>query len=188
MSEKRESGEEDDSARLRRAWELSQHMLAAKVTKVTFESYIRTTEPISYIDNVITLGVPSQFVREWLEKKSSNAIRSALEFHLDTSDIELRFVITTRDSDKGSASASRTARSSDSAQTELSFDQESISGHIDSLALDELGQSLTKKPLFKSATVRSTLAERPGLSLSGAGGCRPTNIRVAPTHLPGGPC
>lgn len=112
MSGKLEFGDEDRSDTLRRAWELSLHLLATKVSKVTFETFIRPTQPLNYVGNVVTLGVASPFTRDWLEKKAANAIRSALEFHLDTTDLQILFVIQTRDTHrtdnkKADSSASR---------------------------------------------------------------------------------
>ena len=77
MSGQLEFGDEDRSVALPRVWELCLHLLATKVSKVTFSSYIETACPLSYVGNTITLGVTSPFAREWLEKKAANAIRSA---------------------------------------------------------------------------------------------------------------
>src|SRR5258708_11501597 len=82
-----ELGDEDHSAALRKAWDLCLNLLASKVSKVTLDSYIRSARPVSYVGNTITLGVVSSFAREWLEKKSANQIRSALEFHLDATNL-----------------------------------------------------------------------------------------------------
>ena len=97
MSGQLEFGEEDRSVSLRRAWELSLHLLAGKVSKVTFETYIRPTVPISYEEDIVTLGVMSDFARDWLEKKASNQIRSAMEFHLDAAALQIKFVVQPRD-------------------------------------------------------------------------------------------
>ena len=72
-------------------------MLAGKVSKVTFETYIRPTVPISYEEDIVTLGVMSDFARDWLEKKASNQIRSAMEFHLDAAALQIKFVVQPRD-------------------------------------------------------------------------------------------
>lgn len=97
MSGRPGSGDEDSSSTLRRAWELSLHLLASKVSQVTFATYLHPTVPLSYDDNTVTLGVGSAFAREWLEKRAANSIRSALEFHLDTTELQIRFVVLSRD-------------------------------------------------------------------------------------------
>ncbi len=112
MSGQFELGDGDHSASLRQAWDLCLNLLAAKVSKVTLDSYIRSALPISYVGRVITLGVVSSFAREWLEKKYANQIRCALEFHLDASDLEVVFVVQPR-SGSAQTTASRRPRSKD---------------------------------------------------------------------------
>lgn len=93
MSGQLEFGEEDRSTTLRRAWDLCLRLLATKINTVAFESFIRPIDPLNYTQNVVTLGVNSSFQRERLEKSHYNAIRSALEFHLDTTGLRLEFVV-----------------------------------------------------------------------------------------------
>jgi chromosomal replication initiator protein len=122
-----EFGEEDRSATLRRAWELSLHLLASKVSKVTFETYIRPTQPLTYIGNVVTLGVKSPFARDWLEKKAVNPIRSALEFHMDASGLDIQFVVMSREQQRaseGGAKKADSARAAPPAQPALPLDDE----------------------------------------------------------------
>jgi chromosomal replication initiator protein len=89
--------ERDKWIELRRAWDLALHQLATKVSKVTYEAYIRPTLPLDHVDGRVRLGVDSAFAREWLDKKTSNHIRSALEFQLDTSGLEIEFVVLTKE-------------------------------------------------------------------------------------------
>ncbi len=110
MSEQLESENSDRSATLRRVWDLCLHLLSSKVSKPTLEGYIRPTQPISYIGDEVTLGVISPFAREWLEKKALNAIRSALEFHLDTTGLQVKFVLLTREQQR-TAEVAATRRS-----------------------------------------------------------------------------
>src|SRR5579871_1392721 len=106
-----EFGDEDHSVAMPRVWELCLHLLATKVSKVTFSSYIETACPLSYVGNTITLGVTSPFAREWLEKKAANAIRSAFEFHLDTTGLQVEFVVLTRDQQRSGESNAHARRS-----------------------------------------------------------------------------
>ena len=110
MSEQLDLENSDRSATLRRVWDLCLHLLSSKVSKPTLEGYIRPTQPLSYIGDEVTLGVISPFAREWLEKKALNAIRSALEFHLDTTGLQVKFVILTREQQR-TAEAAATKRS-----------------------------------------------------------------------------
>ena len=97
MSGQLEFGEEEGATAFRRAWEQCLHLLATKVSVVTFETYIRPLEPVRLENNIAVLGVASSYARERLEKNSSNAIRSALEFHLDISGLEVQFVVLTKE-------------------------------------------------------------------------------------------
>lgn len=121
MSGQLEFGEEDHGATLRRVWEQCLHLLASKVPVVTFETYIRPLQPLSHIDQTITLGVASPYAKDWLEKKSVNAIRSALEFHLDTTGLQIVFTVLTREQ-RPAPSASRKP---DATQIALPLDSDS---------------------------------------------------------------
>ncbi len=97
MSGQLEFGEEDRSATLRRAWTLSLHLLASKVSTSMFQGFIVPIQPLSYEENVVTLGVSSAFARDRLEHHHLNAIRSALEFHLDTTGLQVHLVVSSRE-------------------------------------------------------------------------------------------
>jgi chromosomal replication initiator protein len=90
--EQLELGDDDRSIALKRAWGRALLLLASKVNKVTFESYIRPIRPLSYRQQCITLGVASAFAREWLDKKYGHQIRSILEGILG-SPLEIRFSV-----------------------------------------------------------------------------------------------
>ncbi|HZO90618.1 MAG TPA: chromosomal replication initiator protein DnaA [Chthonomonadaceae bacterium] len=154
MSGQLEFGEEDRSATLRRAWELSLHLLASKVSKVTFESYVRPIQPLSYVGSRVTLGVASPFAREWLEKTAANAIRSALEFHLDTQNLEVQFVVLPRESQRspeGGASAKKTdgQRAARSAQPALPLDAEAeaIETTADAVVSEPVAAAVSASPV-----------------------------------------
>lgn len=124
MSGQLDFEEEDRSALLRRAWDLSLHLLATKVSNVTLETWIRPTQPLSYVGNVATLGVASPFAREWLEKKAANAIRSALEFHLDTTGLQVVFVVMSKEQRSSGTRKGDVAARAAAVQTSLALDTE----------------------------------------------------------------
>ncbi len=96
MSGQLEFGEEEGATAFRRAWEQCLHLLATKVPVVAFESYIRPLEPVRLENNVAILGAASSFAKERVTK-NANAIRSALEFHLDINGLEVQFVVMTNE-------------------------------------------------------------------------------------------
>lgn len=123
MSGQLEFGEEDTAIVLRRAWDLSLHLLASKVPTVTFETYIRPIQPISYEGNVVTLGVGNAFARDWIEKKALNPLRSALEFHLDVSGLTIQLIVLARDQQfPVSVKKSEHGKRNAAGQIELLFD------------------------------------------------------------------
>lgn len=132
MSGQLEFGEEDHAAALRQAWELCLHLLAMKVSKVSLETYIRPVQPLDYKDNIVTLGVSNAFYRERIEKNHANAIRSALEFHLDTTGLQVRFVVMSKeqqavlDQASGSRKTRTTSRADSPAQTSLPLDSDPL--------------------------------------------------------------
>ncbi len=126
MSGQLEFGEEDRTAILGRAWELALHLLAGKVSTVAYATYIQPIQPISYVGSVITLGISNAFYRERIEKNHVNAIRSALEFHLDTTGVQIVFTVLSRDEQR-SADARRAEAGKNKlkpGQTALSLDVE----------------------------------------------------------------
>ena len=130
MSGQLEFEEEGDNSGLRRAWEQCLRMLAVKVPLVTFESYIRPSQPLRLEGTVVTLGVASSYAREHLEKKSANAIRSALEFHLDVSGLQIQFVVMTKEQQRTRESGRKAADSAkrDGSQTALPLDSDAEPG------------------------------------------------------------
>jgi chromosomal replication initiator protein len=75
-------GEDDVSLALGRAWDATRDALAERVTKPSFESWIKPIVPLSFEDGVAILGTPSRFAKHWLEGKHLDDIRSLLEDQL----------------------------------------------------------------------------------------------------------
>ena len=150
MSGQLEFGEEDHTATLGRAWELALHLLASKVSTVAFATYIQPVQPLSYIGNVVTLGVANAFFRERLEKNHGNSIRSALEFHMDTTGLRVVFVVLSREQQRtAETKRAESARTKAAAsQTALSLDVDSTSPTLtpsDSLFTSEGGHEDERK-------------------------------------------
>ena len=137
MSGQLEFGEDDRLTTLSRAWELSLHLLASKVNPVPLESFIRPLQPLSFEGSVVTLGVASSYHKERLEKNHLNAIRSALEFHLDTTGLQIQFVVQSREQRTAGAQPKSTASKPKNEQPSLPLDEdgeESVPSHATSTA------------------------------------------------------
>ncbi|MBM3496449.1 MAG: chromosomal replication initiator protein DnaA, partial [Armatimonadetes bacterium] len=71
--------DDEYSLAARRAWERAAPLLANKVSKITYESYIRPMKAISLRDRELVLGIDTGFAREWVEKKCVGFIKTAVE-------------------------------------------------------------------------------------------------------------
>jgi chromosomal replication initiator protein len=94
MATKRHQLQLDDDPRavvLQRAWTAALRTLALRVSKATFESYIRPVRPKSWEGSTVTLAAPSPFACAWLAGRYADEIRNALENAL-ANRVELRFV------------------------------------------------------------------------------------------------
>src|SRR5947207_48958 len=92
VGEQLQFGDDERLVALKRGWDRALHALAAKVNKVTFESYIKPIRPLAMDGQEITLGVASPFAREWLDKRYATLIREALETVFSTP-VQIRFSI-----------------------------------------------------------------------------------------------
>ena len=161
MSGKPDMDEDDRSATLRRAWEFVLQLLSTKVNTVAFESFIRSIQPLSLEQNVVNLGVHSSYQKERLDKSHLNAIRSALEFHLDTTGLKIEFTILTNEQ-RSNASRRASTRKSDPAQTTLSLDSESPESEPEGTdtesvnPLNQPRQRLAKQPGNKGSKPRDS--------------------------------
>jgi len=75
-------GEDDATLALGQAWEHVLDVLSAKVTKPSFESWVKPIVPLSFEDGIAVLGSPSRFAKHWIEGKYLDEIRSLLEEQL----------------------------------------------------------------------------------------------------------
>jgi len=93
-----ELGEDEAVAALRKAWDRSVRSLAAKSSKSSYESFVFATQPLAIDENVVVLGAPSSFAREWMEKRYSGVLRDLLRTNLGDPTLEVRFVLSSTNS------------------------------------------------------------------------------------------
>jgi len=149
-----EFGEEDPAAGLRRAWELSLHLLSTKVPTVTFETYIRPIQPLALDGMTVTLGVGNAFARDWIEKKALNPLRSALEFHLDVSGLQIQLVVLTHDQQNGYPKRAEHGKNANVAgQVELFFDD---TGDLDDIPNLSAPRSFNPLPIAPAMSAPET--------------------------------
>ena len=91
MGEQLQFDDEEINITLRRAWDRALRSLSVRVNKPAFETHIRILRPLALSEGIencksvyyITLGCPSAFAREWVEKRHGLLIASILEEILD---------------------------------------------------------------------------------------------------------
>lgn len=77
-------------------WNKALILLKTKTSKPGFETWLKTISPISFKDNIFTVGVSSDFAKDWIEKRSSRAIEDTLKA-ICNSNVKLKFVVMEED-------------------------------------------------------------------------------------------
>jgi chromosomal replication initiator protein len=72
-------------------WEKTLESIAGLLSKPSFETWFKPTKPISLDGNILTIEVPNDFAREWLESRYASLLSSTIR-DLVEEEIELRFV------------------------------------------------------------------------------------------------
>lgn len=80
---------------LEKLWEDTLKVVKEEITQVSFETWIKRIEPISYTNNVIVLGVENDFTKGILEARYSVLIANSLKHVTKESNIVVEFVIPT---------------------------------------------------------------------------------------------
>ncbi|MCF6095094.1 chromosomal replication initiator protein DnaA [Microaerobacter geothermalis] len=73
-------------------WQEVLDSIKNKISKPSFETWLKSTEAVSLNNNVLIINTPNEFVRDWLETKYSPLISETL-LQLVGSEIKVRFVI-----------------------------------------------------------------------------------------------
>lgn len=90
-------GENDSFLAFEQAWQQACTALADRVTKPSYESWIKPIKPLSFDNGVAVLGTPSRFAKHWLEGKYLQDIAELLSEQLGE---KIRVVLRQMTSDK----------------------------------------------------------------------------------------
>src|SRR5690554_3039498 len=60
-------------------WEKTLYLIKAELTEVSFNTWIKTIEPISLENDVIILGAPNEFIRDILNTRYITLISNAIK-------------------------------------------------------------------------------------------------------------
>lgn len=80
-----------DTAYMASIWQQALVHMKKAFIKPLFETWIKSTMPLSINDNVIEIGTPKQFVKEWLESRYVPIIKEALKAAANK-DFEIVFI------------------------------------------------------------------------------------------------
>lgn len=80
-----------DTAYMASIWQQALVHMKKAFIKPLFETWIKSTMPLSINDNVIEIGTPKQFVKEWLESRYVPVIKAALKA-ASNKDFEVIFI------------------------------------------------------------------------------------------------
>ncbi len=72
-------------------WEKTLESVSSFLSKPSFETWLKPTKPISFQDKILTVEVPNDFARDWLESRYAPLLTATIKEIMDE-EIELRFV------------------------------------------------------------------------------------------------
>lgn len=77
-------------------WQKTLESISSFLSKPSFETWLKPTRPIAYEGTLLTIEVPNDFARDWLETRYSPLLTTTIR-ELMNEEIELKFVTPDRD-------------------------------------------------------------------------------------------
>lgn len=82
----------NDAAYLSFVWEQALNILEKEIVKPIFNTWIKSTIPLSISDTVFELGTPTQLSKHWIETRYLTKIQTAVQY-VSQRPLEVRFII-----------------------------------------------------------------------------------------------
>lgn len=79
---------------LEQLWHETLSIIEKELSKPSFETWLKSTKPISLTEDSIEIGVPNDFAKEWLETRYINLIKNTLRF-VTQREMKVTFIIPT---------------------------------------------------------------------------------------------
>lgn len=73
-------------------WEDALVIIEKELSKPSFETWLKSTKPISLADNLAVICVPNDFAKDWLESRYVQLIKGAIDSVANT-DVSLKFIL-----------------------------------------------------------------------------------------------
>jgi chromosomal replication initiator protein len=77
---------------LQQIWQDTLALIEKELSKPSFETWLKSTKPISLSEDAIEIGVPNDFAKEWLETRYINLIKNTLQF-VTQREMKVKFLI-----------------------------------------------------------------------------------------------
>jgi chromosomal replication initiator protein len=77
---------------LEQLWQTALASIETKLSKPSFETWLKSTRALSYQDSNLVVGAPNEFARDWLENRYAKLISNAIQ-EITGSEVHVRFVI-----------------------------------------------------------------------------------------------
>ncbi len=77
-------------------WTAALELIEERISKPSFDTWLKNTKPKGFINDTLTIGVPNDFARDWLEGRYTDLIIDIL-FQLTGSTFSVKFVIPEKD-------------------------------------------------------------------------------------------
>jgi chromosomal replication initiator protein len=77
-------------------WRQTLSIIEKELSKPSFETWLKSTKAISYTEDLVTVSVPNEFAKDWLEGRYASLIKDSLHIVLNR-DIEVKFIVPKED-------------------------------------------------------------------------------------------
>src|SRR5512136_3397693 len=74
------------------AWQSALGQLQMEMPKASFETWVRDTRIVSYVDGLFTVSVRNAYARDWLESRLSSTVKRLLMGIMNRS-VDVAFVV-----------------------------------------------------------------------------------------------
>ncbi len=84
----------NNDMQLEQIWHATLAIIEKELSKPSFETWLKSTRPLSLSEDAIEIGVPNDFAKEWLETRYINLIKNTLQY-VTQREMQVNFVIPT---------------------------------------------------------------------------------------------
>jgi chromosomal replication initiator protein len=88
-----------DATEMALVWEQVLKIMEKEIIKPIFDTWIKSTIPLSLSETSFEIGTPSQFIKDWIETRYSSTIKNTVQF-VTKRQLDIRFINLNLDSNK----------------------------------------------------------------------------------------